>query len=99
MSKKKKHKKNRNDMNNNMNDNLMDLINNLDLEQVMSLLSGGNNVNTNYDEENTQIPNKNLFNDPTIQLINMLRPIVENNRESIEKLLQVYFLSRLINKK
>lgn len=112
MSKSKKNKKDKK-RTNNSNYNLMELINNIDLEEVMSLLSGqgGNNVDDDYDEENPQMDlssliknlggingtNKNLFNDPTVQLINTLKPIMENNRESIEKLLQIYFITKMIS--
>lgn len=114
MSKNKKRKKNKKDRNN-INDNLMELLDNIDLEQVMSLLSGqsSNDMDDDYDRGDSQMDlsslvqnfagmnpsNKNHFNDPTIQLINILRPIIENNRGSMEKLLQVYFLTRLINNK
>ncbi|RXM57511.1 hypothetical protein [Clostridium tetani] len=115
MSKSKKHKrnkKNKNNMNDSLMEliNNVDLEEVMSLLSGQNT----NNINDDYDDErNTQMDlanlvknlgymntsNQNQFNDPTIQLINILKPIVENNRESIEKLLQVYFLSRLISKK
>lgn len=122
MGKHKKHRRrateennvnaNSNNVNTNSNNNLMEMLNNIDKEQISSLLSSMNLGNINLDgnnsnefdsnEDNSNETNNvnNIDNsDKTVQILNAIKPMVNAERgEIIDRLIQLYAISRIIKK-
>lgn len=89
-----------NSTNSNGNNNLMELLNNIDQEQISSLLSSLNlgNINSAENNDSNSDTNRN-DNDKTLQILNAIKPMVNAERgELIDRLIQLYTISRIINK-
>ncbi|NFG94005.1 hypothetical protein FC815_13590 [Clostridium botulinum] len=102
---KKKHKDrydNRNGNNLDMN-NIQNMLNNIDMNQLSNIMSSLNKGNNNYNNMNNYLfynmsPNQ-MHNDYTLQFLNMLRPMVNpDKKDLLDKLIQIYYVSRLMKK-
>ncbi|GAA0718027.1 hypothetical protein GCM10008905_04250 [Clostridium malenominatum] len=105
---KKKHRRKREENNNsdNNNNNIMDLLNNIDEDQISSLLSNFNlgnlgnlgNMN-NSGINNNNINLNNVEKDETLQLLYAIKPMVNAERGAIiEKIIQLYSIGRMLKK-
>ncbi|PRR79104.1 hypothetical protein CLLI_11660 [Clostridium liquoris] len=94
-----------NNSGNNGSNNIMEMLNNIDEEQISSLLSSLNlnnaNAEANIEDDNTNT-NANTSSDnadKTLQILNAIKPMVNAERgDLIDRLIQLYSISRIINK-
>ena len=78
------------------NNNIAEMLNNIDLNQLMSQISS-NSINNTEGSENESSPFF-LDNDPTINLLNSMRPFFANdNSNAIDNIIKVYAIKNFIN--
>lgn len=78
------------------NNNIAEMLNNIDLNQLMSQISS-NSINNGERSENTS-DHFFLDDDPTINLLNSMRPFFANdNSNAIDNIIKVYAIKNFIN--